>query len=214
MNHFHAAGGMGFLIRELLDAGLLHEDVQTVWGAGPAAPMRSSRGSASDGSVAARAGAGSSGDEKVLRRSPRPFQPTGGLKLLTGNLGQAVIKISAVKPEHRVIEAPAVVFDSQAGAARRLQGRRARPRLRRGRPLPGAEGQRHAGAAQADPALGVLQDRGHKVALVTDGRMSGASGKVPAAIHVTPEALDGGADRQDPRRRHDPARRRGTARWR
>ena len=133
-----------------------------------------------------------SGDAKVLPPHAKPFQPSGGLKVLTGNLGQAVIKVSAVKPEQRVIEAPAVVFHDQdelqeafkAGelerdfvAVVRFQGPKANgmPELHK-----------------LTPALGVLQDRGFKVALVTDGRMSGASGKVPAAIHVTPEALDGG----------------------
>jgi phosphogluconate dehydratase len=191
VNHFHAAGGMGFLIRELLDAGLLHEDVQTVWGEG-LRPYAIEAKLGADGSVVREAAPQKSGDEKVLAPFPKAFQATGGLKVLSGNLGHAIIKTSAVKPERRVIEAPAVVLDSQealnaafkAGeldrdfvAVIRFQGPKANgmPELHR-----------------LTTVLGVLQDRGHKVALVTDGRMSGASGKVPAAIHVTPEALEGG----------------------
>ena len=192
VNHFQAAGGMGFLIRELIDAGLLHEDVRTVWGEG-LRPYAIEAGLDADGSVTRRPAPASSGDEKVLAPMAKAFQPTGGLKVLTGNLGKAIIKTSAVKPERRIVEAPAIVFDSQqalndafkAGlldrdfvAVVRFQGPKANgmPELHR-----------------LTTVLGVLQDRGRKVALVTDGRMSGASGKIPAAIHVTPEALDGGA---------------------
>jgi phosphogluconate dehydratase len=191
VNHFNAAGGMGFLIRELLDAGYLHEDVQTCWGEG-LRPYTVEAKLASDGSVERVAAPAVSHDEKVLAPVPKAFQATGGLKVLTGNLGHAIIKASAVKPENRVIEAPALVLHSQqalndafkAGelnrdfiAVIRFQGPKANgmPELHK-----------------LTTVLGILQDRGHKVALVTDGRMSGASGKVPAAIHVTPEALDGG----------------------
>ena len=192
VNHFHAAGGMGFLIRELLDAGLLHEDVRTVWGTG-LRPYTIEARLAADGTVAREPAPQRSGDEKVLSYAANAFQPTGGLKVLAGNLGHAIIKTSAVKPDRRLIEAPALVFDSQhalndafkAGqldrdfvAIVRFQGPKANgmPELHK-----------------LTTVLGVLQDRGHRVALVTDGRMSGASGKVPAAIHVTPEALEGGA---------------------
>ncbi|MBL8580095.1 MAG: phosphogluconate dehydratase [Mesorhizobium sp.] len=191
VNHFNAAGGMGFLIRELLDAGLLHEDVQTVWGEG-LRPYTVEARLGGDGSVVREPAPKTSGDEKVLAPVAKAFQPTGGLKVLYGNIGHAIIKTSAVKPERRVIEAPAIVLDSQealtaafkAGelerdfiAVIRFQGPKANgmPELHR-----------------LTTVLGVLQDRGHRVALVTDGRMSGASGKVPAAIHVTPEALEGG----------------------
>ncbi|TWH00590.1 6-phosphogluconate dehydratase [Mesorhizobium sp. J18] len=191
VNHFHAAGGLGFLIRELLDAGYLHEDVRTVWGEG-LRPYAIEAKLAPDGTVAREPAPAESGDEKVLAPVTKAFQPTGGIRLLTGNLGNAIIKVSAVKPEHRLIEAPAIVFHEQeelqaafkAGeldrdfvAVIRFQGPKANgmPELHK-----------------LTPALGVLQDRGFHVALVTDGRMSGASGKVPAAIHVTPEALDGG----------------------
>jgi phosphogluconate dehydratase len=191
VNHFHAAGGMGFLIRELLDAGYLHDDVRTVWGEG-LRPYAIEPGLGPDGGVTRRPAPAVSGDDKVLATAGKPFQPTGGLKVLSGNLGRAIVKTSAVKPEKRVIEAPAIVFHDQeelsaafkAGlldrdfiAVVRFQGPKANgmPELHR-----------------LTTVLGVLQDRGYRVALVTDGRMSGASGKVPAAIHVTPEALDGG----------------------
>ena len=191
VNHFHAAGGMPFLIRELLDAGLLHEDVTTVWGQGLRAYV-AEPGLGHDGGLVWRSPAADSGDPAILRGATAPFQPTGGLKVLEGDLGRAVIKTSAVAPERHVIEAPARVFDSQealqaafkAGeltgdmvAVVRFQGPRANgmPELHK-----------------LMPPLGVLQDRGARVALVTDGRLSGASGKVPAAIHVTPEAVDGG----------------------
>lgn len=191
VNHFHAAGGLGFLIRELLDAGFLHEDVQTVWGEGLRAYAVEAKLGA-DGSVVREPAPRKSGDEKVLVPVSKAFQTTGGIRVLKGNLGQAIIKTSAVKPEHRVVEAPAVVFTAQeelqaafkAGeldrhfvAVLRYQGPKANgmPELHK-----------------LTPVLGILQDRGYKVALVTDGRMSGASGKVPAAIHVTPEALDKG----------------------
>lgn len=191
VNHFHAAGGMGFLIKQLLKAGYLHDDVRTVYGHGLAAYATEAR-LAADGTVSREPAPEISGDPKVLARVEEPFQPTGGLKMLTGNIGRAVIKVSAVKPERHVIEAPAVVFHDQeelqaafkAGkldkdfvAVVRFQGPKANgmPELHR-----------------LTTPLGILQDRGHKVALLTDGRMSGASGKVPAAIHLTPEAVDGG----------------------
>ncbi len=192
VNHFHAAGGMGFLIRELIGAGLLHADARAVWGERLGDYAVEPR-LAADGSVAWVAAADNSGDASVLRGAAEPFQPTGGLRVLEGPLGRAVIKTSAVAPERHVIEAPARVFHSQeelhaafrAGelnrdfvAVLRFQGPKAigMPELHK-----------------LMPPLGVLQDRGHRVALVTDGRLSGASGKVPSAIHVTPEAAAGGA---------------------
>ena len=191
VNHFHAAGGMGFLIAELLDAGLLHGDVMTIWGQG-LDNYRQEPKLTHDGAVVWQPAASRSHDESVLVGRDIAFSPNGGLKMLDGNLGRAVIKTSAVKPERHVIEAPAVIFHSQdelmaafkAGelekdfvAVVRFQGPRANgmPELHK-----------------LTPPLGVLQDRGFRVALVTDGRMSGASGKVPAAIHVTPEAESGG----------------------
>ena len=191
VNHFAAAGGMGFLIRELLAEGFLHEDVRTIWGDGLKNYAVEAR-LGEDGSVAREPAAKASGNAKVLTTVSKPFQATGGLKVLKGNLGSAIIKTSAVKLDRRIVEAPVVVFESQqalndafkAGelerdfiAVVRFQGPKANgmPELHK-----------------LTTVLGVLQDRGFKVALVTDGRMSGASGKVPAAIHVTPEALDGG----------------------
>ncbi|QNA90030.1 phosphogluconate dehydratase [Massilia sp. Dwa41.01b] len=191
VNYFQAAGGPGFVIRELLDAGLAHEDVNTILGHGLRAhckePFLNDAGNVVWRDVPAQ-----SGDESVLRKASNPFASNGGMVLVQGNLGRAVMKISAVKPDYHVIEAPAITFDSQedfmlrykAGelnrdfvAVIRFQGPRANgmPEL-------------HA----LTPALSNLQDAGFKVAMVTDGRMSGASGKVPAAIHVSPEILAGG----------------------
>jgi phosphogluconate dehydratase len=192
VNHFHAAGGMGFLIKQLLKTGLVHDDVRTVFGQGLEAYTVEAKLD-EKGAVMREKSPDVSGDPKVLSTIDTPFQSNGGLKMLHGNLGKAVIKISAVKPERHVIEAPAIVFHGQQElqdafkrgelnkdfvAVVRFQGPKANgmPELHR-----------------LTPPLGVLQDRGFKVALVTDGRMSGASGKVPAAIHVTPEACDGGA---------------------
>jgi phosphogluconate dehydratase len=190
VNHFHAAGGMGFLIGELLDEGLLHEEVQTV--AGPGLRRYADEPWLSGDMLQWRPAPKQSRDESVLSSARKPFSADGGLKLLSGNLGRAVIKTSAVKQQHRVVEAPAIVFHAQEEvmaafdakqlnrdfiAVVRFQGPRANgmPELHKLTPL-----------------LGVLQDEGFHVALVTDGRMSGASGKVPAAIHVTPECLCGG----------------------
>ena len=190
VNHFHAAGGMALVIRELLAAGLLHRDVKTVRGTGLEGYTEEPW--LADGTLGWREGPVHSGDVAVLRGVAEPFDATGGLALLEGNLGRAVIKVSAITPERHVIEAPARVFHSQealqetfrAGllggdfvAVVRFQGPKANgmPELHK-----------------LMPPLGVLQDRGQKIALVTDGRLSGASGKVPAAIHVTPEAVEGG----------------------
>ena len=190
VNHFHAAGGMGFLIQELLESGHLHEDVKTVWGNGLSGYTVEAK--LIEEKLTFEPSPKESALPKVLTKVATPFQETGGLKLLSGNLGRSVIKVSAVKPEHRVIEAPARVFHGQEGlqaafkageltgdmiAVVRFSGPRAvgMPELHK-----------------LTPSLGILQDRGFKVALLTDGRMSGASGKVPAAIHMTPEAMDGG----------------------
>ncbi|MEP4036588.1 phosphogluconate dehydratase [Pseudophaeobacter sp.] len=190
VNHFHAAGGLGFLIGELLGAGFLHGDTKTVAGDGLAnytqEPFLSEEG------LTFRPGTTESLNEAIVRPAAEPFQATGGLKRLTGSLGTAVIKVSAVDEKHHVIEAPARVFHDQEDAKAafkageftgdtivvvRFQGPKANgmPELH-----------------SLTPMLAILQGRGQRVALVTDGRMSGASGKVPAAIHVVPEALDGG----------------------
>ncbi|RDV26154.1 phosphogluconate dehydratase [Alteromonas aestuariivivens] len=190
INHFTAAGGMALLFRELLDAGLLHNDVKTICGEG--LEQYTKEPVLQDGELIWRDGPTESFDKEVVASVKAPFKPDGGLTVLTGNLGRSVIKTSALRNPHFHIKAPAVVFEDQyeldaafkAGdldkdcvVVVRYQGPSAigMPELHR-----------------LTPPLGVLQDRGYKVALVTDGRMSGASGKVPAAIHVTPEAYHGG----------------------
>ncbi|MGY3546331.1 phosphogluconate dehydratase [Bradyrhizobium sp. USDA 4472] len=192
VNHFHAAGGMSMLIRELLAEGLLHRDVTTVCGDGLDAYLQEPALDA-EGALTWHDGPVASGDPAVLRGAAEPFQTTGGLRVLTGNLGRAVIKTSAVSTERQVIEAPARVFHSQedlqkAFAAGELVGDFIAVVRFQG---PKANGMPELHKLM--PPLGSLQDRGLKVALVTDGRLSGASGKVPAAIHVTPEAAEGGA---------------------
>jgi phosphogluconate dehydratase len=190
VNHFHAAGGVGFLIRELLSAGLLHADVETVAGRGLHAytrePWLSPEG------VAWRDSPLTSGDTNVLRPVNEPFSTDGGLKLLRGNLGRSVIKVSAVNAAHRVVEAPARIFDSQSAVMKAFETNElARDVI----VVVRYQGPRANGMPELHkltPALASLQDKGHKVALVTDGRMSGASGNVPAAIHITPECSSGG----------------------
>jgi phosphogluconate dehydratase len=190
VNQFQAAGGMGFVIHELLGAGLLHGDVQTV--AGPGLARYCAEPGLEGGALVWRDGATASLDPDILRPVREPFAPDGGLKLMRGNLGRGVIKVSAVKPEYRVINAPAIVFDDQ----NELMAAFKRGELERDFVAvirfqgPAANGMPELHKLM--PTLGVLQDRGFKVALVTDGRMSGASGKVPSAIHMTPEAAHGG----------------------
>jgi phosphogluconate dehydratase len=190
VNHFHAAGGMACVINSLLEAGLMHEDVRTVAGNGLRRYTTEPRID-SDG-LHWVDGAGRSLDTEVVRTADDPFAPDGGLKTLTGNLGDSVIKTSAVDSQHRVVTAPAAVFDSQEEFLDAFQaGALDRDFIAVVR----YQGPKSLGMPELHkltPALGVLQDRGHKVALVTDGRMSGASGKVPAAIHLTPEAATGG----------------------
>jgi phosphogluconate dehydratase len=190
VNHFHAAGGLQYMIAELLDAGLMHEDVRTVAGQGLRRYTKEPK--LVNGAVTWEDGPNETLNDKVLRPASDAFQPTGGMKRLAGNLGTGVMKISAVAPERHVVEAPARVFHDQESVKAafrageftsdtivvvRFQGPKANgmPELH-----------------SLTPVLAVLQDRGLKVALVTDGRMSGASGKVPSAIHVSPEARDGG----------------------
>ena len=190
VNHFHAAGGMAYLIGELLEAGLLHADVTTV--AGPGLARYTEEPKLRDETLAWEPGPRESANDRILRPHADPFQPTGGMVQLTGNLGEGVAKISAVKEEHLIVEAPARIFEApedvlaafKAGGIAedcvivlRFQGPRANG-------MPELHG--------LTPALSVLLDRGLKVALVTDGRMSGASGKVPAALHLSPEAAAGG----------------------
>jgi phosphogluconate dehydratase len=191
VNHFREAGGTGFIIRELLALGLLHGDVQTVWGEGLAA-YAGEPSLDSAGALQWTAPPADPRDRDVLRPATDPFQPDGGLRVLDGNLGRGIIKVSAIAADRHIIEAPAAIFETQeafqtafrAGALNRdvvvvvrFQGPRANG-------MPELHG--------LMPPLQVLQNRGFRVALVTDGRLSGASGRVPAAIHMTPEALDGG----------------------
>ncbi|MHA1190583.1 MAG: phosphogluconate dehydratase, partial [Alphaproteobacteria bacterium] len=190
INHFQEAGGMGFLIRTLLDDGYLHEDVRTVWGTGLAG-YRLEAKLAEDGSVIWNDAAKRSFNEDVLRPASDPFSAMGGLKLLTGNLGRAVIKVSAVKPEHQTVEAPAMIFHSQDDFIEAFRGGLDQDLVAVVR-FQGPKANGMPELHKLTPMLGVLPDRGRKVALLTDGRMSGASGKVPAAIHITPEASDGG----------------------
>src|SRR6185437_6294039 len=190
VNHFQAAGGMGFLIRELLEGGYLHEDVKTVFGTGLAGYANEALLIEDKHSFAPAPE--HSGDPKVLATVKAPFAASGGLKLLSGNLGKAVIKVSAVKPEHRVIEAPARVFHSQHGLQAAFKAGELNGDMVAVVRFAGPKAIGMPELHNLTPALGVLQGRGFRVALVTDGRMSGASGKVPAAIHVTPEAVDGG----------------------
>lgn len=190
VNDFNRVGGTAFLIRELLDAGLMHDDVETVMGSG----MRTYTHAldAHSNTLNYQPAVANSLDETVLRSAANPFSPEGGLRALSGNLGQAILKISAVAPEHRLVTAPAHVFDAQVDVIAAFKANRftadAVVIVRNQGPRACGMPELH----QLTPALSVLLDRGLKVALVTDGRMSGASGKVPAAIHVTPEAASGG----------------------
>ena len=191
VNHFHAAGGLGFMMKELLGAGLLHEDVKTVGGDGLS--LYTQEPKLQDGRVVYAPGTDKSQNDKILRPASDPFHATGGLTQLHGNLGLGMMKTSAVAEERHIVQAPARVFHTQDAVKEafkageftsdtiivvRFQGPRSNG-------MPELHG--------LTPTLAVLQDRGLKVALVTDGRMSGASGKVPSAIHVCPEAADGGA---------------------
>ncbi|WP_062348839.1 phosphogluconate dehydratase [Herbidospora yilanensis] len=192
VNHFHAAGGMQVFIGTLLDAGLLHDDVLTVAGRG--LDLYRSAPELKEGELVWTERAEGSADLSVLRPADEPFSPDGGIHMVGGNLGRAVSKVSAVKPEHLVIEAPAKVFDDQLDLLRAfeagdLDGQDFVAVVRYQGPSANGMPELH----KLTPPLAVLLDRGQKVAIVTDGRMSGASGKVPAAIHLSPEAAKGGA---------------------
>ncbi|WP_457859644.1 phosphogluconate dehydratase [Pseudomonas aeruginosa] len=190
INHFQAAGGMSFLIRQLLDGGLLHEDVQTV--AGPGLRRYTREPLLEDGRLVWREGPERSLDEAILRPLDKPFSAEGGLRLMEGNLGRGVMKVSAVAPEHQVVEAPVRIFHDQASLAAAFKAGELERDLVAVVRFQGPRANGMPELHKLTPFLGVLQDRGFKVALVTDGRMSGASGKVPAAIHVSPEAIAGG----------------------
>ncbi|QPH54314.1 phosphogluconate dehydratase [Pontivivens ytuae] len=190
VNQFHAAGGLQYMIRELLSEGLLHEDVRTV--AGEGLTHYTKEPTIENGEITWKDGPADSGNDMILRPAASPFQATGGLTLLTGNLGTAVIKTSAVKPERRVIEAPARIFHDQADVKAAFNAGELEQDVVCVVRFQGPQANGMPELHSLTPLLGVLQDKGFKVALVTDGRMSGASGKVPAAIHLSPEAADGG----------------------
>lgn len=190
VNQFHAAGGMAWVIHELLGAGLIHRDVLTV--AGRDLGDYAMTPVLKDEALQWEAPARTSGDETMLRAAAAPFRSDGGMRLMQGNLGRAIFKTSAVDPAHWTIEAPARVFADQASVKAAFK---AGELDQDGVIVLRFQGPRANGMPELHsltPMLGVLQDRGHRVALVTDGRMSGASGKVPAAIHVTPEAINDG----------------------
>jgi phosphogluconate dehydratase len=190
VNHFQAAGGPGYVIRELLDAGFLHPEVLTVRAGGLREYTRIPQASASGTMV--WHDAGPSGDTAVVRPATEPFSASGGLKLLMGNLGRSVIKVSAVPDDRHVVQAPARIFDSQEELQAAFKAgeldRDVVCVVRWQGPCANGMPELH----KLTPPLAVLQGKGYRVALVTDGRMSGASGKVPAAIHVSPEAAAGG----------------------
>ena len=190
VNHFHAAGGLPYLIDQLLSAGLLHEDVMTIMG--PDLRNFARQAVLTEGAVGYTPAPKQSLNDKILRPANDPFQASGGLQNLTGNLGTAVVKISAVAEDKRLIEAPAAVFHSQDAVKKAFQSgalnRDVIVVVRYQGPSANGMPELH----NLTPFLAILQDRGYEVALVTDGRMSGASGKVPAAIHLSPEAADDG----------------------
>ncbi|MBL4927819.1 phosphogluconate dehydratase [Fuscibacter oryzae] len=190
VNHFHAAGGLQFLIGQLLDAGLLHADAKTVAGDGMAHYRQEP--TLTEGRLTWADGPAASLNDKIVRPATDPFQPTGGLRQLSGNLGRGVIKVSAVAPERHVVEAPVRVFHDQESVKLAFKAGEFTTDTIVVVRFQGPQANGMPELHSLTPVLSVLQDRGLKVALVTDGRMSGASGKVPAAIHVSPEAATGG----------------------
>lgn len=190
VNHFHAAGGLGYTIRTLLEAGFLHPDTLTVAGRGLERYTQEPK--LRDGVLGWEAGTQTSLNDKILRPVSDPFQATGGLSRLSGSLGTAVMKVSAVAPEHRVVEAPVRVFHDQDEVKAAFKSGQLTGDMVVVVRFQGPKANGMPELHSLTPILSILQGRGQKVALVTDGRMSGASGKVPAAIHVVPEALEGG----------------------
>jgi phosphogluconate dehydratase len=190
VNHFHAAGGLQFLISQLLELGLLHADVKTI--AGDGLELYASEPKLREGRLAWEPAPKISQNHKILRPAADPFQPTGGLRQLSGNLGRGVIKVSAVAPERHVIEAPARIFHTQDAVKAAFKAGEFTADTIVVVRFQGPQANGMPELHSLTPVLSVLQERGLRVALVTDGRMSGASGKVPAAIHVSPEAAVGG----------------------
>lgn len=192
VNRFHELGGVPFVVRELIGAGLLHRDVLTVAGDGGIDRYAELPALEATGHLIWTGAPATSADATVLRGAADPFSADGGLRVLAGNLGRSVVKVSAVKPQHRVIEAPAMIFHDQDELLCAFKAGRLERDLVAVVRFQGPKANGMPELHKLTPSLGVLQDKGFKVALVTDGRMSGASGKVPAAIHVTPEAVDRG----------------------
>ncbi len=190
VNGFHDAGGVQFVMRELLEGGLLFDDIETIAGRGLREHCLDPV--IEDGALTWRPVRAEPGDTSILRPLKDNFQPNGGLERLTGNLGEGVIKTSAVDPKNRAVTAPARVFDNQDAVLRAFEAGELEKDVVVVVRFQGPAANGMPELHKLTPSLAVLQDRGHKVALVTDGRMSGASGKVPAAIHLTPEALKGG----------------------
>jgi len=190
VNHFHAAGGVGFIVNTLLKKGLLHEDVNTILGKGLSNYTKEPR--IENNKLIWVEGSKTSLNENVIRDVNNPFSKDGGLKVLKGNIGQSVIKTSAVKDQYLIIEAPAMVFTTQEALITAFKEGTLDKDFIAVLPFQGPKSNGMPELHKLTPSLSILQRRGFKVALVTDGRMSGASGKVPAAIHLSPEALDGG----------------------
>ena len=190
VNHFHAAGGMSFVIKTLLNAGLLHEDVTTILGKGLSKFSKESK--ISNGAIVFENGTDVSLNLSVVRPADEPFSEDGGIKILKGNIGRSVIKTAAVQKENRIVEAPAIVFMEQQDLITAFKNDELNKDFIAVVPFQGPKQNGMPELHNLTPSLTILQKRGFKVGLVTDGRMSGASGKVPAAIHLTPEALDGG----------------------
>jgi phosphogluconate dehydratase len=190
INHFQEAGGMGFMMGELINAGLLHEDVHTILGLGlnryTEAPVLV------ENTVEWKAAPKKSGDRSILREYTKPFQKEGGMRLVQGMVGRAIVKVSSVAPEHRRVTAPARVFTSQIEFTNAFEAGELKADMVAVLPYQGPQANGMPELHKLTPFLGVLQNQGFKVALLTDGRMSGASGKVLAAIQVTPEAVGGG----------------------
>jgi phosphogluconate dehydratase len=191
VNHFHASGGMGFVIHTLLEAGLLHQDVTTILGQGLA--QFTQEPFIQEGTLAWRPGASTSLNESILRPATNPFSADGGIRIITGNIGRSVVKTAAVSEEHMIIQAEAIVFQEQQDLITAFKNNELNRDFIAVLPYQGPSQKGMPELHQLTPTLTVLQKKGFRVALVTDGRMSGASGKVPAAIHMSPEAAKGGA---------------------
>lgn len=190
VNHFHAAGGMCYVIKTLLDQGLLHEDVMTIMGQGLRKFTKESK--IREGKINFENGTDVSLNLNVIRSAEDPFSKDGGIKILKGNIGRSVVKTAAVDPGNRIVEAPAIVFHEQSDLITAFKNDELNKDFIAVVPFQGPKQNGMPELHNLTPSLTILQKRGHKVGLITDGRMSGASGKVPAAIHLTPEAIEGG----------------------